>query len=111
MMDCDARPGAACRCATPPIVQDGKLMTEKTAFASRQELPVSAVFDGDGCRASSAEALSRLSQSRVVIEQVRPQIDGGRFAVKRAVGDVLTVEADIYCDGHDQIAAALLLRR
>jgi starch synthase (maltosyl-transferring) len=47
---------------------------------------------------------------RIVIEGVRPEIDGGRFAVKRVVGDVLTVEADIFGDGHDKIGAALLFR-
>ncbi len=31
--------------------------------------------------------------------------------MKRAVGDVLTVEADIFCDGHDKIGAALIYRR
>src|SRR5688572_3080903 len=86
-------------------------MTERSAFASRQQQPVSTAFSGDVRRLPSAEVLSRLSQSRVAIERVWPEIDGGRFAVKRAVGDVLTVEADIYCDGHDKIAAALLLRR
>jgi starch synthase (maltosyl-transferring) len=84
-------------------------MTEMTTFASRQEQPV-APFEGD-VRPSSAQVLSSLSQSRVAIERVWPQIQGGRFAVKRVVGDVLTVEADIYSDGHDRIAAALLLRR
>ncbi len=67
--------------------------------------------DGDACVQASANLLSRIKDSRVAIERVWPEIDGGRFAVKRAVGDVLTVEADIYCDGHDKIAAALLLRR
>src|SRR4029453_12137807 len=84
-------------------------MTEITTFAARQEQPV-APFEGD-VRPSSAQVLSSLSQSRVAIERVWPQIQGGRFAVKRVVGDVLTVEADIYSDGHDRIAAALLLRR
>jgi starch synthase (maltosyl-transferring) len=60
---------------------------------------------------SSAQVLSRLSQGRVAIERVWPEVDGGRFAVKRAVADILTVEADIYCDGHDQIVTALQLRR
>jgi glucan phosphorylase len=73
-------------------------MTDTTAFASRPEKSVSAAFDGEVRRAPSADALSRLSQSRIAIERVWPEIDGGRFAVKRAVGDTLTVEADIYCD-------------
>ena len=44
---------------------------------------------------------------RVVIERVEPELDGGRFPVKRIVGDRLEVAADIFRDGHDKIAAAL----
>lgn len=47
---------------------------------------------------------------RVVIEGVTPEIDCGRFAVKRTVGDRVRVEADIFVDGHDSIAAVLLYR-
>ncbi len=50
------------------------------------------------------------ARPRLAIESVWPEIDGGRFPVKRAVGDVMTVEADIFCDGHDKLAAALLFR-
>ena len=47
---------------------------------------------------------------RVVIEAVDPEIDGGRFAAKRTLGDVVRVEADIFTDGHDSISAALRYR-
>ena len=46
----------------------------------------------------------------IVIERVEPQVDGGRHAIKRVVGDTLHVTADIYADGHDLLAAALLVR-
>lgn len=46
-------------------------------------------------------------QRRVVIGAVRPSLDGGRFPVKRVVGDVLDVEADLLLDGHDVIAAVV----
>ena len=46
-----------------------------------------------------------LAANRVVIERVEPELDGGRHAIKRVVGDVVEVEADIFCDGHDKIAA------
>src|SRR5207245_943584 len=36
-----------------------------------------------------------------VIENLRPLIDGGRYPVKRIVGDDLAVEADIFKDGRD----------
>ncbi len=48
---------------------------------------------------------------RVVIDSVRPQIDGGRFAVKRCVEEIVTVEADVFADGHDHIRVELLYRR
>ena len=54
--------------------------------------------------------LKQLAESRVAIEGVWPEIDGGRFPVKRVVGDVMTVEADIFADGHDKIDAALLYK-
>jgi starch synthase (maltosyl-transferring) len=45
-----------------------------------------------------------------VIENLRPLIDGGRYPVKRVVGDDLAVEADVFKDGHDVVAAALKWR-
>lgn len=47
---------------------------------------------------------------RVVVEEITPSIEGGRFPVKRVVGDTLTVEADCFADGHDAVACALLWR-
>jgi starch synthase (maltosyl-transferring) len=48
---------------------------------------------------------------RVIIDRVRPEIDGGRFPVKRTVGEKVKVRADIITDGHDAISALLLFRR
>jgi starch synthase (maltosyl-transferring) len=45
-----------------------------------------------------------------VIENVEPLIDGGRYPVKRVVGEDLVVEADIFKDGHDVVAAVLKWR-
>src|SRR5579863_9587235 len=45
---------------------------------------------------------------RVVIESVRPQIDCGRFAIKRVVGETVIVEADVFADGHDEIGCRIL---
>ncbi len=46
----------------------------------------------------------------VVVEQVSPELDGGRFAVKREIGERLDVYADIFADGHGLLAAALRYR-
>ncbi|MGF7160712.1 starch synthase (maltosyl-transferring) [Rhodoligotrophos appendicifer] len=55
-------------------------------------------------------SIDDLAEERIAIEAVSPEIDFGRFPAKRLVGDVLTVEADIFSDGHDVTAAALLYR-
>lgn len=47
---------------------------------------------------------------RVVIEKISPEIDGGRFPLKRIVGDRVSVTADVFADGHDKLAVALLYR-
>jgi starch synthase (maltosyl-transferring) len=48
--------------------------------------------------------------SRVVVEAVRPVVDGGAFAAKGAVGEPLSVVADVFTDGHDVVSAALCWR-
>ena len=45
-----------------------------------------------------------------VIENLQPLIDGGRYPIKRVVGEDVTVEADIFKDGHDIVAASLKWR-
>ena len=47
----------------------------------------------------------------VIIENVQPELDDGRCPVKREVGDVLQITADIFKEGHDLIAAWLLHRK
>ena len=46
----------------------------------------------------------------VVIENMQPLIDGGRYPIKRVMGEDLIVEADIFKDGHDVVAAVLKWR-
>jgi starch synthase (maltosyl-transferring) len=48
---------------------------------------------------------------RVVVEGVTPEVDEGRYPAKRTVGEDVVVEADVYADGHDVLAAMLLWRR
>jgi starch synthase (maltosyl-transferring) len=45
---------------------------------------------------------------RVAIERVSPEIDCGRFATKRVIGDVVLIEADVFADGHDQVACRIV---
>jgi starch synthase (maltosyl-transferring) len=47
---------------------------------------------------------------RTVISSVSPALDGGRFAIKRVLGEAVAVEADIMADGHDVLSAVVLYR-
>src|SRR5437763_1058598 len=47
---------------------------------------------------------------RVVIEEIQPQVDCGRYAAKRVLGDAVTVTAAVFGDGHDHVAGRLLYR-
>jgi starch synthase (maltosyl-transferring) len=49
-------------------------------------------------------------RSRVVIEEVQPQVNGGRYPACRILGDEVTVSAAIFSDGHDHVAARLLYK-
>ena len=49
-------------------------------------------------------------RTRIIIEGVKPAIDGGRFPIKRTVGERVEVEADIFVDGHDSLSGLLLYR-
>ncbi len=50
-------------------------------------------------------------QPTAVIENIAPLVDGGRYPVKRVVGEDLLVEADVFKDGHDVVAAVLKWRK
>ena len=54
---------------------------------------------------TAAEELPRL-----VIENLTPQLDGGRYPIKRLLGKVVDIGVNIFKDGHDLIAAHILYR-
>ncbi len=49
-------------------------------------------------------------RKRVVIVAIRPSVDGGRHPVKRTLGEIIVVGADLIADGHDRLAARLHYR-
>jgi starch synthase (maltosyl-transferring) len=49
-------------------------------------------------------------RQRVQIEGVSPEIDGGRFPIKRTIGEKVHVEVDMFCDGHDLMSGVILYR-
>jgi starch synthase (maltosyl-transferring) len=48
--------------------------------------------------------------TRIEIQYPAPAVDGGRYAAKRCVGDSVTVSADIFRDGHDELRAVVRYR-
>ena len=58
----------------------------------------------------SIPSVAGLSSPRIVIEDVYPAVDAGRFPVKRIAGEPVEVWADILRDGHAVLAAELLWR-
>jgi starch synthase (maltosyl-transferring) len=50
------------------------------------------------------------SRRTIIVERLWPVLDGGRYPIKRVVGDTLLVTADVLADGHDLLDAVLLLR-
>jgi starch synthase (maltosyl-transferring) len=47
----------------------------------------------------------------VVIENVAPAVDDGRYPIKREIGDRIEVSADIFKEGHDVLVAFVKYRR
>ena len=50
-------------------------------------------------------------RKRVIIKDVEPEIDFGRFPIKRVAGERVVVEADIFTDGHEALSCVLLYRK
>ncbi len=64
-----------------------------------------------GSKKTQSPGLDPSLLRRVVVEHVYPEVDDGRFPIKRVAGETVIVSADVHADGHDRIAAALLYRR
>jgi len=64
-----------------------------------------------GAPVNGAPGDARLAARPVRIERVRPQLDEGRFAIKRIVGETVEVTANVFRDGHDALDARLLYRQ
>jgi starch synthase (maltosyl-transferring) len=92
----------------PSITPDGTIMLrpgEVRVLEGHRSDPIKAVFAEEP---ASTEQLA--ARARLVVENVEPSVELGRYAVKRIVGDVVRVEADAYGEGHDPIAVALMWR-
>ena len=61
--------------------------------------------------ASAQHGLPARGRERVIIEAVSPVLDAGAYAVKRVIGDEVSVHADLIADGHDVVGGELLVQR
>ena len=50
------------------------------------------------------------NQSRIVVENVAPQLNAGKVFIKRVVDEIVNVTADVLVDGHDVLQASLLFK-
>src|SRR3954469_6446439 len=66
-------------------------------------LPRAAVDQGQSAR----DRLPRAARQRVIVERIQPEIDDGRFAIKRTPGETVVVRVDVFADGHDLLAGVL----
>ena len=82
--------------STPAVVAAAPTTPAPAAPAPKVAKPLIADVDG---------------QKRIIIEGVTPQVDGGRFPIKRTVGEIVVVEADAFTDGHDALHCVLQHRR
>ena len=55
--------------------------------------------------------MAKRAPSRIILQYPSPAVDGGRYAVKRCVGDRIDVSVDVFRDGHDLLGAAVRVRR
>jgi starch synthase (maltosyl-transferring) len=78
----------------------GSGSTEKRTTNTKKSIKKTAAKDSDGLA-------SPRYKNRISIENVTPAIDGGAFPARVVAGESVTVEADVFSDGHDKIAVAI----
>ncbi len=59
-------------------------------------------------RNGSASVVEAVAAPRIAIERISPQVDEGRWPSKASLRQAVTVEADIFIDGHAQLAVRLV---
>jgi starch synthase (maltosyl-transferring) len=84
---------------------------ERKASKEMEIMPRRDGADSENETERNGQMPDRMTRSRAIIEGVTPEVDAGRFPIKRVVGDTVTVEADIFTDGHEAVSAALLYKK
>ncbi|PWC56988.1 maltotransferase domain-containing protein [Azospirillum sp. TSO22-1] len=83
---------------------------ELRVFRGRPEQTKPIVVRGHDPEAIAQARMDELAARRVTIEAVYPEIDSGRFPVRRVAGDVMEVWADIFTDGTFVLGAEVLYK-
>ena len=73
------------------------------ARATTRRRPAASTAPSEAAPPSTPEG----GPNRVVVESLTPEVDFGRFPAKHELGDTVVVEADVFADGHDSIAAVV----
>src|SRR4051812_36290180 len=104
--------------ATPSNGSGVRSRSQKATTPPSQPPNGAAAARSDGARvqlsASGGAQSNTLPQfdtyPAIVIEDVRPCLDGGRWPIKRVVGDSVQVSADIFKEGHELLQARVSYR-
>lgn len=80
---------------------------ELRIFRGERDIARSASVSARASDKAATRKIQELAGRRLTIEEVWPEVDAGRHPIKRVVGDRLEVWADIFCDGHDVVAACI----
>jgi starch synthase (maltosyl-transferring) len=101
---------------TDTLIRDHQLTAEPAEHAENSCEPETSASSASSAavliqrRRSTSDPLDEALSRRVIVERVRPTVDGGRFAVKRTIGESIAVAASIFADGHDVISAVVMDR-
>ena len=74
------------------------------------ERAVAAASRGSGTALDIAALSEAMGRGRPVVTGVRPSVDGGRYPAKASIGEPVVVTADVFADGHDELACLLFFR-
>jgi starch synthase (maltosyl-transferring) len=67
-------------------------------------------YSGSAALDRAHKGVSMDGRQRVVIENIKPEIDCGRVPAKRVIGEKVVVRADVFADGHDAVSSRLLYK-
>jgi len=95
---------------TQPAPEVKKEIGEVSGSVTAVQAPASAVVQAPAPVEVAIKATVD-GRKRIIIEGISPEVDGGRFPIKRTVGETVVVEVDAFTDGHDALNCVLQYRK